>query len=450
MRRAIGIVRVSQRQDDSGHSPEVQVRAMLKQAEDADFTLTLADIWDENVDGNGTVRPASGGATLADRPKLRAAVEAIERGGASVIVAERFDRLFRDLDVQREVIRRVEAAGGRLVTAAGKISHATAEAELHANLNGSIAQYTKRTAMERSRDAVIIAIRDGVVPWPKVTPGYLCGEDGRFYPDPKRRGAVAKAFEMRAGGATVKQIVAFLRAKGIDISYNGVVGLLRSRVVLGEIHFGHYEPNLAAHEPIVSAEVWRAVQRVRVPRGRQAKSDRVLARAGVLRCGSCGHAMIAGSRVQSGRSYPYYRCCFVDCPARMVISSQIVEPLVVDAVRAALRDAEGRASAQHNARDAEIALERAQAELDALIAILDPLEPAARQRLATATETRDQAREHAERLGGNRAAVTVNASTDWDRLSLDGRRALIRAVVDRVEIGPGRGGERVTVQLVGE
>src|SRR4051812_45518565 len=110
--RAIGIVRVSQRDDNSGLSPEVQVRAMLKQADLDGFTLDPTDIWDENVDANGVVRPVSGGAALADRPKLRAAVEAVERGKAGVIVAERFDRLFRDLDLQREVIRRVEAGGG--------------------------------------------------------------------------------------------------------------------------------------------------------------------------------------------------------------------------------------------------------------------------------------------------------------------------------------------------
>ena len=79
-RRAIGIVRVSQRRDDDGHSAEVQVRAMLKQAADEDLTLVPADIWDENVDSNGSVRPASGGAALADRPKLLGAVEEVERG----------------------------------------------------------------------------------------------------------------------------------------------------------------------------------------------------------------------------------------------------------------------------------------------------------------------------------------------------------------------------------
>jgi hypothetical protein len=80
--------------------------------------------------------------------------------------------------------------------------------------------------------------------------------------------------------------------------------------------------------------------------------------------------------------------------------------------------------------------------------LLDPLEPAARRRLAAATERRDKARETADRLGGAGGAVVV---TGWDdRLTHAERRALIRATVDRVDVAPGRGAKRVTVHLFGE
>jgi hypothetical protein len=44
LERAIGIVRVSQRDDDTGHSPEVQARAMLKKAQSDGFGLVPGDI----------------------------------------------------------------------------------------------------------------------------------------------------------------------------------------------------------------------------------------------------------------------------------------------------------------------------------------------------------------------------------------------------------------------
>jgi DNA invertase Pin-like site-specific DNA recombinase len=451
MNRAIGIVRVSQRDDDSGHSPEVQARAILREAAADGLSVDPADIWDENVDIDGRIRPVSGGALLADRPKLQAAVEAVESREAVAIIAERFDRLFRDIDVQREVIRRVEAAGGRLITAAGKISHKTAEAELHANLNGAIAQYTKRTAMERSWAAVEIAIEEGRVPWHDTTPGYSIGEDGRLIPD-RHAPAVAEAFRLRGEAATLAEVRAFLHDHGIVRSYHGVMHLLASRVVLGELHFGKHTPNLHAHEPIVSVDAWLRVQKVRGQRRPRQRSDRLLARLDVLRCASCDGRMVVGTQKQNGRKYPFYRCGHVreDCPRRVAISAVMVEEVVTDHVRRALEGMEGRASADRDAQAADVALEHAQAELDAAIRAFAAVhdEPVALRRLTELRELRDEAREHAERLRGLRSAVVVNASRDWGALTIAERRGLIRAVVARVIVSPGRGAGRVRVEFV--
>ena len=46
--------------------------------------------------------------------------------------------------------------------------------------------------------------------------------------------------------------------------------------------------------PIVDPSTWRRVQRI-VPRGRRPKSDRLLARLGVLRCATCGGRMVIGT-----------------------------------------------------------------------------------------------------------------------------------------------------------
>jgi hypothetical protein len=45
--RAIGLVRVSGRDDDSGHSPELQVRAMLKYTCDQGYLPSADDVLDE-------------------------------------------------------------------------------------------------------------------------------------------------------------------------------------------------------------------------------------------------------------------------------------------------------------------------------------------------------------------------------------------------------------------
>jgi hypothetical protein len=46
--------------------------------------------------------------------------------------------------------------------------------------------------------------------------------------------------------------------------------------------------------------------------------------------------------------------------------------------------------------------------------------------------------------------VTVTESNDWDVLTLDEQRAIIRAVIDRVTVSPGRRRDRITIEPRGQ
>ena len=66
-------------------------------------------------------------------------------------------------------------------------------------------------------------------------------------------------------------------------------------------------------------------------------------------------------------------------------------------------------------------------------------------------EARDEAQKQLDQLGGAPVAVAVNAATDWDLLTLEERRALIRATVERATVARGgRGADRITLKLFGE
>lgn len=443
-RAAIGIVRVSQvsgREGESFASPSEQ-RDRIQAACERDG-LDLTEVIEE--------LDVSGGTPLEHRAGLRRAIEAVESGDAAVVVAAYFDRLVRSLRVQDELVSRVERAGGQVLAVdVGAVTNGSAGQWLSGTMLGAVSEYQRRTAAERSGEAQARSIARGVPPWPNVTPGYQRAPDGHFEPDPETAPIVARAFQLRADGATIAEVRAFLATNGIKRSYHGVSALLASRVVLGEIHFGKLV-NLTAHQPIVARDLWLAVQRTRATRGRKPQSERILARLGVLRCATCGARMVVGTANHGG--YHLYRCPpNGDCQRRVTISAEIVEGIVVDEVRRALDDAEGRASAEHGAREAEHLLERAQAELDAAIRTLAGFEDetATRARLDELRDVRDRARARVERLGSTRATVTLNAAADWERLSLDERRALIRATVERVTVAPGRGAERVAIELVGE
>lgn len=316
-----------------------------------------------------------------------------------------------------------------------------------------MAEYHRRATAERTHESKQRAIDGGIPPFPNIPPGLRRREDRTLEPDPEAALAVADVFRLRLGGATVMDVRAFLAGHGIRRSFHGTMALLANRLYVGELHFGSYTPNLDACEPIIDRDTFNRVQRLSIPRGRRASSDRLLARLGVLRCGTCGSRMVIGTSKPGGRLHSFYRCPPVgDCPQRVTISAEKAEAAVVQAVQAALEGVEGTASMGEGVEHAARELDRAQEALDNAIRAFEVVmdEPAARERLAELRAARDEAQEHLDRLTPAQApAITVTAG-DWDKLTLEERRALIVAVVESVTVAPGRGTDRVTVQLLGE
>jgi DNA invertase Pin-like site-specific DNA recombinase len=438
LRRAVGVVRVSRVGARSGEqfvSPSEQ-RTRIEEACARD-NLELVDTFEE--------LDVSGGAALAKRPGLRRAVELVEAGEADTVVVAYFDRLVRSLKVQLEVAERVEAAGGKIVALdVGEVG-VGATGKLTAQFLGAVAEYHRNVTAERTAEAKRRAIARGVPTFSKIPPGYRQRDDGTLEVRPKEAKTVAEAFRQRAEGATVMETRDYLREHGIERSYHGTQAILTSRMYLGELRFGELV-NTASHPAIVDADTWARVQRMRSPRGRRAKSERLLARLGVLRCGTCGARMVVGSSNHS--HYWIYRCPPVgDCPQRVTISAEIAEAAVVDAVKELLRDVKGSATISRATEAAERDLETAEAELAAAVEAFTGLEDvaAARQRLLELREKRDKAVDRLDGLQAAQAPAITLTAEEWDELTMDEQRALIRAVIDRADVAPGRGADRITV-----
>ena len=224
-------------------------------------------------------------------------------------------------------------------------------------MDGAVAQYTKRTAMGPRRDAVAIAIEQGKSPAP-VPAGYR-RVDGHLEPGPaKEVSTVRDAFEKRANGATIAEVQAFLAKRGIHRTVSGVRNMLTSKLYIGEVHFGDYTPNLKAHDPIIDRDVFDAVQKMVVTAGRKAKSERLLARLGILKCASCDGRMSASS---TSTGYAFYRCSSQACSKPVAIGADIVEREVIAAVVEAAGSRKGCAKLAHQARRAADQADRAQA-----------------------------------------------------------------------------------------
>jgi site-specific DNA recombinase len=454
--RAGAIIRVSRRnrKDGSGHSPELQRRLDVRFAESQGWELRPENIRDENDIRDGDV---SGGADLSERPGFGPLVELVRAGELDVILTADFSRFFRDLDIQRQVIAQIEDAGGQLWTVSnGRISHETAESELTANLQGSVTHFQKRYARDKSFLAVEIAIEEGKIPWRTTAPGYLRTAESKLIPDPARRDVIARAFEHRAAGMTILDVRAFLAEHGIRRSYRGVQRLLRNRIYVGEIHHGTHTPNLHAHEAIVDRATFDTVRAMVVERGAPPKSDRLLARLGVLRCATCGSPMNATAQTHRQTRYPFYRCAgtYRDCSHAASISARAVEARVIDEVKAAVGRRRGRASAGAELDAVETELRAVETELEARAAAF---EAAGLDDVAGAIENLRALRERRDDLRGRRVellalcdveTVGVEIFDDPDPAALPDKRDLIRATLRSVTVTPGKGrfDERITVE----
>lgn len=448
-RAAIGIIRVSERKkrgkqpgrEASFVSPQDQLTRIKETCERQGLTLKRTV---DEID-------VSGGKPLDERHGLREAIEAIEAGKANVLIVGYFDRLVRSLRVQGEVVSRVEAAGGEVLAVDyGAVSEKTAAQWLSGTMMGAFAEYYRRSVGERTAEAQADAVARGICPFPEIPPGLEPGEDGRLVHTDDAP-AVVTAFEMRDSGATIKEIRAFLKEEGIERSYHGVQSMFSSRLYLGEIHFGELE-NTEAHHAVVKPDLFDRVQRNKIPRGPRPKSERLLARLGVLRCDE-GARMVVGTQKQNGRTYPFYRCPPVGyCRHRMTIGAAIAEGAVIAKTKEWGAKEEGRASAERDAQADAIAAERAQADLDAAIRAFAGLkgEAAAVARLAELTEIRDRAVARAEHSRNLRSALSISVA-DWEHLSLAAKRKLIRAIVRGAVVAKaGRGVERLTILPFGK
>ena len=394
----------------------------------------------------------SGGTPLERRPGLRRAVELVEAQKVDTIVVAYMDRLVRSVAVQLELVERVERAGGTILTLDhGALTNGNATQRLSATMLGAVNAYQRELVAERTQEAKERAVARGVAPFPNIPFWLHRGEGERLEHHPDLAPVAFEAVHMRAGGTTIREVRAFLADRGVGLSFHGVQSFLTSRLLLGELRFGNFS-NLEAFPPLVDAETFNRLQRLRLPRGRRPKSQRLLARLGVLRCATCGSRMVVGFRTtRAGKRYEHYRCPPVgDCPQRVTVAADMVEQAVEQETRRLVAGMKGKASAGTGAGEAARAAERAQAELDSATRTLLGAglehEAAAIERLQELREARDAAAKKAEELATFDASLVIDADRDWSLLNLDERRALIKAVLSSVTVAPGRGLDRLTFE----
>lgn len=435
LRAGVGAIRVSEVAGRAGEkfvSPREQRERIAFAAERDGVEIVK---WVEELD-------VSGRWSLEKRHGMRDAVEFIEAGNAEVLMVAYFDRLVRSVTVKAEIVTRVEAAGGEVAAVDfGIITEKSAARWVSSTVLAVMNEYFARNIGEKTRSAREDAIARGVICFPMVPFGYRRGDDRRLEVAEAEREHVKEVFRLRAGGATVRACHDYLLEFGFDISYERVATMFSNRTYLGELHLGDIQ-NLAAHEAIVDRVTWQLAHDVKVKRGRRTREPRLLARLGVLVCESCRNPLYAAFKQQHGKDYPIYRCTGHGCEQPVGVAAPQVEQVVEETTR---REAgklrPGQASLRAEILEAEAAVEAAQAELDDTFALLKAGVKARElsARLLELQTAVDVARDRLARLiAAAGPEMLLRGDEDWNRLSFDDRRALIRARFRFIVVRPAR------------
>lgn len=311
----------------------------------------------------------SGGKPIEERPSLQTAIEGVERGDYSGIVAANLKRLTRSRS-GLEIWTRVEAAGGSVHTAAEATDTSTPNGRFMRDifLADAVREREEHAVRHAQRRAATVAA--GMWRVHKPPRGYEFqgpAVNGRYKGKARRLVPGAQADGVRAAAQSVidgESLVSI--ADRLAITPSGVRAMLRNRAYLGELRDG---TNLLvdAHEPILSPEVFAAVQHALAtnPRPPRRMRDPALL-AGLVRCAACGHAM---TRRVTGS--PIYICpgrhSGGRCPAPAAITLRLLDEYVENAAMPELERLTFEASQRSSVEDARRALADARAERDAYV-----------------------------------------------------------------------------------
>jgi DNA invertase Pin-like site-specific DNA recombinase len=442
-KRAIGIVRVSQvngRMGESFASPDEQ-RERIKAACERDG-LHLIKTYDE--------MDISGGAELINRPGLSRAVAAIEAGEADVVAAAYFDRLFRSLSTQAEVVERVEEAGGQVLAVdVGEITNGSAGQWLSGTMLGAVSEYYRRSAKDRGNQTADSAMVRGVAN--RVPFGYRRNADSdglkadseldtkALVPDPETAPYLQRIFQMRADGYAWADISRWLSdedirpLRGDQWATSTLRNIVANEIYLGVVTLGSRRRE-DVHEPLVSRAVFKAAQSTQTVQ-RNGRNAAGIA-GGLLVCGCCGRRL---SVTGSNPAYTCRRTIGGRCERPTYVSKaradEYVERRVLEVIE---RGSLGLVVSSREVDELREAWTTAEAELESFVVSASALDARlfkigldARQ---TAVDEAREAYESAVALA--ESATQLPAPSGWLALDLEAKRRVARFLISGVIVRP--------------
>jgi site-specific DNA recombinase len=262
-------------------------------------------------------------------------------------------------------------------------------------------------------------------------------------------------------GESIRSICADLNERGVPAASGGAWSPQTLRRMLGS---GRISGQREHRREIITAAEWPAIidptetaqirARLADPERRTNKSARrYLLTGGLLRCGHCGEPLVARPRSGGLRRYACAKGPGFSGCGRTYINADPVEAFVVEMILFRLDSPELAAAASSRASEPEA--ERWQAEIDAARRQLEELAQAYGEQQITMAEVIAARKPIEARLSAARrqlGKLSRTAALDgylgnadalreaWQGLDLSRQRAIVTALLDRIEVGPARRG----------
>jgi len=260
---------------------------------------------------------ASGSTT--HRPGLQRALAAARAGLFDVLLVYRVDRLTRSLRDLVTLLDDLDRAGVVFRSATEPFDTATAMGRMLVQMLGMFAQFERDTIIDRviagmERKAAAGKWKGGRRPFGyQVEPATTT-----LIPDQDEAAVVRLIFGLytrdRLGGKTVARALnarGHRTTTGRTWSAHQVLRVLSNRVYLGELTFRSITAT-GSHPAIIDDTVFDQAQRILAARGedyaKRAASGSDYLLTGLMRCPSCGKAMIGTRAHGRSRAYRYYTC----------------------------------------------------------------------------------------------------------------------------------------------
>lgn len=287
------------------------------------------------------------GENITNRPQMQKLLKDVKLGLYDGVVCVEIERLSRGSQIdQVEILETFKASNTKIYTLQKTFDLSDENIDedfLEFSLFMSRREYKIiNRRMQRGR---LQAMKEGYFIAPLTPYGYDKENDGRgFVLVPNSEADTVKSiFTDYAGGQSIHAIAkslnerGLLTRKGSKWSYTTIKQILINPVYIGKIHtkdeIGAYE---GKHAPIVSADLFNAVQALRAAQKPKVRYDHTIKNplAGLMYCAVCGSGVV---RSPNGRGSEIYKCRNTSCICRG-IACRRVETALIEQLKVELAD----------------------------------------------------------------------------------------------------------------